>query len=692
MTPAHQGLFRIERKQTIERRKDEKKKLTAPVELRQAELVIGTRSSADLVTDDPVVADRHCAIRFEGGSYQLRDLENASGTYLNGVRVEKPEHLASGDRIVIGVTTIEVLTDSATGALVLQVFEGGFFFAIKKRGEFESDSDEWVRSEVAFGRMPLLLALNALGVVLACAAAWWLWFQPAGKRALQPAPLSSAHAALFSDSPPTEAHLAGFVAIAQEQGCAACHESYDRPSVAKCASCHEDVVQGATLAQAHPFRAGEDLECNACHTEHHGAMPPADTLMPADIEARCSDCHGDDFATEDGLMAGLVRAGEKHDLAPTTTEPVARVVSLGHEAFTHGSHSAITDCAVCHVPTEPGSAWDFGLVTFEGCMDCHSTDTTVTGEQRPADEHLWKTTWHGAGEAQDNCTVCHANGYEKDLRLTAQLPPAQLSYDLSVRSHTDQFHGTDAPGDCLSCHVTGAPLQAGRVLEGRPFLHSQHLSALLPGNETNLAMVEAQCQECHTARATSGALTLAPDAYAGPPIEACATCHQQDGEPLIAEAGSLIGDALAALQPSDQVDFPHDRHMQVEGGCFACHEISADSHLIQTKPEATSCVQCHVESDAGKNLAHTAIGGGDCSACHMPRPGEAPGMAMAAVFYGAAPADRAPSNFPHAIEAHQGESCTFCHGDPAAQPDVHSPLESAVSCRECHARSRFHWR
>ncbi|MEZ6015379.1 MAG: hypothetical protein R3F49_09720 [Planctomycetota bacterium] len=37
-------------------------------------------------------------------------------------------------------------------------------------------------------------------------------------------------------------------------------------------------------------------------------------------------------------------------------------------------------------------------------------------------------------------------------------------------------------------------------------------------------------------------------------------------------------------------------------------------------------------------------------------------------------------------------SCTECHGDPKATGEVTSPLDSDLTCRTCHARTRFHWR
>ena len=119
MSSPSDGRFRIERKQTLEQRKDEKKKLSEPVELQAGEIVLGTLSNCDLTLDDPVVASRHCAITCQGGRYSVRDLGSASGTYLNGIPVEGDVAISHGDRLVLGVTTIELQADPATQSCLL---------------------------------------------------------------------------------------------------------------------------------------------------------------------------------------------------------------------------------------------------------------------------------------------------------------------------------------------------------------------------------------------------------------------------------------------------------------------------------------------------------------------------------------------------------------------------------------------
>ncbi|MGK0481387.1 MAG: hypothetical protein ACJAQ3_001360 [Planctomycetota bacterium] len=690
--------FRIERKQTLEQRPTEKKKLSVAQEVTTDRLVIGTRSSADLVLDDPIAAEFHCAIRFEGGQFFLSDESNATGTFLNGVRLSGEQPVAPGDRIALGVSTIELVAGESAAELSLHVREGAFFYAMKKRGEFESDADEWVRSEVTFGRMPVLKTLNLLGIGAAVCAVLWLWFMPTGEKALQPGHLSSAHAALFSDTPPTDARFANAVEIAQAQGCAACHASFDQPSQTLCASCHSDIRDSAIAKESHPFGAGSALECSQCHREHHGETPPLGMLRPADVTQTCQDCHGADYQDDASLIQGLAKAARDFKLAPTTSTPVARRVSIGFEAFQHGNHEKITECSACHVETRGESAVaNYAPVSFETCMNCHDDQpaSDVPAEWLPSEDHRWPTAWHGSGDEGSNCVSCHDAPFAAELRMTAQVPPTAALFTLTRRSHDEFFHGTDAPGDCITCHKAGDLQTPRQTLTSRAFRHDQHLSSLSPDGETEPGEINGQCLQCHTDMGASAHLTAAPDAYPGPAIKACKECHIQDGAMLL-ESTDLFAD-LPPPQPKP--DFPHDRHMDVEDGCFACHSFTGDAPgLVQTANDAASCVRCHVKVEEDRIVGHASIGGGDadsCSACHAARGASSPGAAMAAVFYGDSPGpsgETKASTFPHFLEAHQGATCIECHGALAKGSEIHSPPESAKKCRNCHAANRFHWR
>ena len=67
--------------------------------------VIG-RNGGDLPINDNTVSRRHAELAFEGGSWLLKDLESANGSYVNGVKVSRAIVLKHGDQIRIGGTLL----------------------------------------------------------------------------------------------------------------------------------------------------------------------------------------------------------------------------------------------------------------------------------------------------------------------------------------------------------------------------------------------------------------------------------------------------------------------------------------------------------------------------------------------------------------------------------------------------------
>lgn len=68
-------------------------------------LIIG-RGSEQLPLADQTVSRKHAELRPENGGWVVRDLNSANGTYLNGVRLQKPTRLKHGDQIRLGSTLV----------------------------------------------------------------------------------------------------------------------------------------------------------------------------------------------------------------------------------------------------------------------------------------------------------------------------------------------------------------------------------------------------------------------------------------------------------------------------------------------------------------------------------------------------------------------------------------------------------
>lgn len=75
----------------------------------KAKLTIGKKKScAAVIQKDNEVSGEHAEIRHERGISVLCDTRSTNGTFLNGVRIIKPEPLNEGDCITVGRTEIRI--------------------------------------------------------------------------------------------------------------------------------------------------------------------------------------------------------------------------------------------------------------------------------------------------------------------------------------------------------------------------------------------------------------------------------------------------------------------------------------------------------------------------------------------------------------------------------------------------------
>ena len=70
------------------------------------QLMIGRDSTNEIVINDAEVSRRHAHLTFQGGKYVLEDLGSTNGTFVNGIRLDSPRRLSSGDLIRVGETQL----------------------------------------------------------------------------------------------------------------------------------------------------------------------------------------------------------------------------------------------------------------------------------------------------------------------------------------------------------------------------------------------------------------------------------------------------------------------------------------------------------------------------------------------------------------------------------------------------------
>jgi pSer/pThr/pTyr-binding forkhead associated (FHA) protein len=77
-------------------------------------MTIGRKSDNDIFIDNQAVSGHHAVIKTEGDALFIEDLSSLNGTYLNSQKVSKGQ-LFHGDVILIGVHTLEVISDKIRG-------------------------------------------------------------------------------------------------------------------------------------------------------------------------------------------------------------------------------------------------------------------------------------------------------------------------------------------------------------------------------------------------------------------------------------------------------------------------------------------------------------------------------------------------------------------------------------------------
>jgi two-component system, cell cycle response regulator len=73
-------------------------------------VILGRDETADLQLPDKTISRRHAALRLEGETAVVTDLDSSNGTFVNGTRIDDPTRLREGDSLQMGATVLEVRT------------------------------------------------------------------------------------------------------------------------------------------------------------------------------------------------------------------------------------------------------------------------------------------------------------------------------------------------------------------------------------------------------------------------------------------------------------------------------------------------------------------------------------------------------------------------------------------------------
>lgn len=642
-----------------------------------ASIEIGTRSTCALLLNDPVVAEHHCTFRAVGNGFVVEDLGSATGTWHNGVAVVAPVALQSGDQVVIGVTrlTVELKEDQGRPVFEIVVEEASFHYKRTKAGEFHTDADEWVRSEVRFGRIPAVRSMAWLAGFVALIGLVFVFTTKSGEKLLQPGQLDGTHAALFAADPAklvsTEESGKKSFQDARElvlhQSCRVCHTSSQPGDVSSCATCH------AEMGTRHPFYTGVKATdsrlaagvlqpsdgCRMCHeVQHSGLSATASTDAARELIRKgtqdhspgvdvCLNCHTTGLGAKEDVMTRV------RSLAAMLVDAKTRTSTDRHEygfdEFSHERHcnkdkqsifKQAIDCAVCHVqaPAAAGAAHsaDFSSVRFEVCAACHVTKGMPVPAELPgidaaalsalrkqlADNRMAVSmTWHGRG---DQCFECHARvGKDEEFKKalqTVERTIATKTYGIVRMGHQQHVTAAGSKSDCRVCHGDLKTL-AGGAAPVAEFLHGSHVETLWPATAADRNRLSAEsCSACHAAQWESTSLADAAKFELG---SACKSCHADPSRP---ETEKLVTEKVGERKTVSAAKFSHALHQgKVEGACFACHAFKgADDGDPRSKPfvaeEVANCTKCHND--------HQNIEKGACTFCHPAGAGAGSGSAV----------------------------------------------------------------
>ena len=460
---------------------------------------------------------------------------------------------------------------------------------------------------------------------------------------------------------------------ALEDTCAACHDTSETVSTARCVACHERVGDPPgrfTLEAHHAYGTGEptgaveperEVGCAACHVEHRGRRTD---LRATASDARCESCHA---------VGGLDRHPE-FDFAAHETPDDAGL------AFTHVRHirfvldeRGLADpqaaCLACHLPR--ANARGFRPIAFDtACGACHLTgddqspelpvqprgvplvrpgrdgvalrlgvETLETVRARLGPGEQWSRRMSPSRfEVDDGLLVAYgvehadpwvlhnlrrlrravhpAAGLADLLTASADVGPADRRrlYDEALgtlRSWTDELRGRDEDG------ILAAVREFDRMMEAlvRRIGAAPAASDLAAYDEAPFRLGEPD------PRLTADQIGEV-DAFAARVAAPCLECHTVERATI-----RRVQRTQSALR---RARFDHRPHVLLRG-CLDCHTripvadllagdapipAALDNAAIQNLPGIETCRQCHAPD----------LSFDRCRTCHEFHPGASPGV------------------------------------------------------------------
>ena len=69
-------------------------------------MLVGRAPECEIRIEDTYASQQHARIFGKNGSWYVEDLGSTNGTFVNGVRIDRPRKLAHGDVVRVGETEL----------------------------------------------------------------------------------------------------------------------------------------------------------------------------------------------------------------------------------------------------------------------------------------------------------------------------------------------------------------------------------------------------------------------------------------------------------------------------------------------------------------------------------------------------------------------------------------------------------
>lgn len=405
-----------------------------------------------------------------------------------------------------------------------------------------------------------------------------------------------------------------------EDGCTSCHDvvvgetgttvELVAPEPELCLVCHDDKAAAATGEFKAPHAPVMD-SCLSCHQAHAATQ---DHLLSVAESEVCFICHEpSDVNAKHGLPVSRSRCGSCHQPHGSDT-PAMLLGSEVHPPFADGS------CESCHRQPR-GTKIRLSIEGAKLCFACHSDfehDVSRGSVHTPVKDgrcvechqpHLATEKYLLRAPESELCFSCH-----RDVEALVKGDGAHEAAAESCATCHDPHRGTEAfqlktpmPGLCLMCHDPDRTLSAA------------HLGA---------DMAALTCVECHDPHGSPVRPLLATGSIHAPFVDTCAGCHLGSVSKLVADGSSTLCYACHAdlEREVQKASVPHAAIEIAE--CIDCHSphASRQSRLLRT-PGGGVCLTCHEDQAGGSDrIAHGAVDWFGCQSCHLPHGGNNPAL------------------------------------------------------------------